>query len=226
MVWQWRALRSRDREMAALRRCNILVHDYQVPEPLVDAETPVAVTVGSKALYIQPLRIRQLQEYYRLFVSWLADHSTDMAAIDAMLSGNMTEEIVSFLKNKSITKEILYLVDRALLRMPESNPDKITKRYLAKNWTADHMIRIMYALWQYNSGEFYKKKLQAVQQVITGHMLKDWSQHVKRSDSSQENTYQSPFRDSPFYPAHLRKSQSEKDKSLKKSEKKEAESNG
>lgn len=222
MIWQWRALRSRDREMAALRRCNILVHDYQVPEPLVDAETPVLVQVHKKVLLVQPLNVRQLGDYHSRFALFLAKHAAHVDALDALLNGQQTEKLSSLLSGQELVNDALDLLQHTLLKNAASNPDKITKRYLAKHWTVDHMFRILYALWQFNSGEFYKKKLQAVQAAVTGHMLKDFSPRVKRSDSHPENTYQSPFRDSPFYPAHLRKSQSGKDKSSTNSEKKEA----
>lgn len=226
IVWLFHLLRQRDQERDALRSCNIMKHDYQVPEPLVAAETGIKIEVGKKILIMKPLKLRQLQEYYKVFLGWLLDHSSDLAVIDTILTGKSDKSVADLLNNKKCVKKILHMLDKTLLADWTCNPNKVTKRYLAKHWDVDHMTRILFGLWEYNNGAYYKKKLQILQKAISSDMRRALLPAGKHSASDMKSFYESQLLNSPFCPEHLKISQSEKEKSLKKSEKKEAESNG
>jgi len=190
-VWLWACVVRRERQLRAYRTCKFDPEGYAVPDAQVDTVKPERVQVGDSFVLVGMLDVPRLQRFSVDYVTFLLTFRRYADALNALCNGGAREEDLAevrrLLADKKAYKFIGDVIDRALLSNAKANPNKLRVRHFLRVLEPDQLQRILYALWSYNFGLQFKKKVEAQMRVVQEHMQWDLSGPTS-SESARPST--------------------------------------
>jgi hypothetical protein len=190
-LWLFTRLVRRERQLAAYKTCNFDPEGYAVPDAQVDTVKPEKIDVGNSFVLVGMLDVPRLQQFSVDYVTFLLTFRNYGDALNALFNGSAQDEdlteIRRLLQDKKAYAFIGQVIDRAILKNAKANPNKLKIKHFLKVMEPDQLQRILYALWSYNFGLQFKKKLEAQIKVVQEHMQWDLSGRTK-SESARPST--------------------------------------
>lgn len=192
----------------------------QIPDVVMMDSPALCFRIGKKRLYVKPLTIANKDRFIREYAGFLRMHAAQLEGLKLYeygelldLSGIDTEEIVRkasiVFAHQAVAVSFCRVIQSCMLNDDAGNPDKISFKYLIRNIDTNQLCQIFYAIYGYNIG-FEKKNLQAQLQrigaVLSGESVTPGLGSTKSGDLTPNSGYVSPFRESVFYPEHLKRS--------------------
>jgi len=176
-VWLFSRLIRREKQLAAYKQCNFDAEGYSVPDAQVDTTKPERVQVGDSFIFVGMLDVPRLQRFAVDYVSFLLRFRRYAEALAIAAEGKSSDEDLAEFRRMLIDKKaygfIGDIIDNAILSNAKANPNKLTKRHVLKVMEPDQLQRILFALWSFNYGLQFKKKIEAQIQAVVAHMRWD-----------------------------------------------------
>jgi hypothetical protein len=193
----------RNREVAAYKSLSIEPESYGVPDAVVDQCRPVRVAVGDTFILVGMLTAEKLMAFTRAYAIFLAKYRQYADAMTYLLTGTdstgkYAESLRTMLCDPLARTMLVEIIDQAVLSNVVANPNGVTAEDIATKLDPDHLMRIMHALWQYNLGDHFKKKLQI--QTLLIQQVMEWDlSGLPSSASPRMNTAASLSPGLPFF---------------------------
>lgn len=175
-VWLFILLVRRERQLGAYRAASFDPASYAIPDAQVDRMVPEQIKVGDSFVLVGMLDVPRLQRFTVDYLNFLIRFRSLTDALSALLNGTGDpEKVLKILNNRCAFNFILKVVDNAILKNAVANPNKIKLRYFRKMIEPDWLQRCMFALWTFNCGEHFKKKLELQLEAVRLHTQWDLS---------------------------------------------------
>lgn len=149
-------LKKQKELLETYERCMVTPENPILPEAHIMRFAPVPITLHGKTIYLQPLSAQAHAIYSKKMLEFLLKYQKQLAGLrfalikDLMSKESSLEALQSWTglqNNAELVKDMQYLIYSTFLKQKNCNPNKISKRFIYRNWTWVETLQVWQMMW-------------------------------------------------------------------------------